>query len=240
METNVVYYEDCITNIPKRLPKESIDLIIADPPFGIKFTGKGSQYNRKGNLVVSGYKEVSAQDYERFSKAWIQAIFPVLKKTGSAYIFSGWTNLKAILQALDEVGFITINHIIWKYQFGVFTKRKFVTSHYHILFVVKDKKKYFFNKIEHYPEDVWEIKREYLPGEKKNSTKLPDKLVEKILLYSSKEGDVILDPFLGNGTTAAACLKLKRRYIGFEINPEAEEIINARIAKACTVQMNDL
>jgi len=70
------------------------------------------------------------------------------------FVFSGWTNLKDILNALDEVGFITINHIIWKYQFGVLTKRKFVTSHYHILFVAKDEEKYKFNKIEHYPEDV--------------------------------------------------------------------------------------
>ncbi|MHA1774225.1 MAG: DNA-methyltransferase [Candidatus Heimdallarchaeota archaeon] len=231
MKTNVIYYEDCIENIPKRIPKESIDLVIADPPFGIKFTGKGAQYNRKDELVVAGYQEVTARDYEAFSKAWIQAIFPVLKTTGSAYIFSGWNNLKAILQAIDDVGFITINHIIWKYQFGVFTKRKYVTSHYHILFVVKNSKKYYFNKIEHYPEDVWEIKREYLPGEKKNSTKLPDKLVEKILLYSSKEGDLVLDPFLGNGTTAAACLKLNRHYIGFEINQHAKEVIDTRLAK---------
>jgi site-specific DNA-methyltransferase (adenine-specific) len=200
MDRNIIFYEDCITSIPKRIEENSIDLIIADPPFGIRFDGKGSQYNRNSDFVVSGYSEVTQANYLDFSKAWIKAIYPVLKETGSAYIFSGWTNLKDILIAIDDAGFKTINHLIWKYQFGVFTKRKYVTSHYHILFIVKNPKKYYFNKIDHYPEDVWEIKREYLPGEKKNSTKLPDELVEKLLLYSSQKNDLVLDPFMGNGT----------------------------------------
>ena len=232
MEFDTIYYEDCIANIPKRIKENSIDLIIADPPFGIKFDGKGKQYNRKSEFVVTGYSEVTQENYLEFSKAWIKAIYPVLKETGSAYIISGWTNLKEILIAVDEAGFITQNHIIWKYQFGVFTKRKFVTSHYHILFLVKNPKKYYFNKIDHYPEDVWEIKREYLPGEKKNSTKLPNELVEKLLNYSSKENDLVLDPFMGNGTTAVACVKLKRNYVGFEINPNAKEIIDFNLSKA--------
>ncbi|HUU77380.1 MAG TPA: site-specific DNA-methyltransferase [candidate division Zixibacteria bacterium] len=229
METNTIYYEDCIENISKRIPNNSVDLIIADPPFGIKFDGKGAQYNRKSEFVVSGYSEISREDYQDFSKAWIKAIYPILKKTGSAYIISGWTNLKAILIAIDDAGFITKNHIIWKYQFGVFTKRKFVTSHYHILFLVKDDKDYYFNKVDHYPEDVWEIKRDYKPGQKKNSTKLPDALIEKLILYSSRPGDIILDPFMGNGTTATVSLRLNRKYLGFEINPEAKEIIEMNI-----------
>ncbi|NHJ03837.1 MAG: site-specific DNA-methyltransferase [Candidatus Heimdallarchaeota archaeon] len=231
METNIIYYEDCIEHISKRIPDNSVDLIIADPPFGIKFDGKGAQYNRKSEFVVSGYSEISREDYQDFSKAWIKAIYPVLKKTGSVYIISGWTNLKDILIAIDEAGFITKNHIIWKYQFGVFTKRKFVTSHYHILFLVKDDKDYYFNKVDHYPEDVWEIKRDYKPGQKKNSTKLPDALIEKLILYSSRPGDIILDPFMGNGTTATVSLRLNRKYLGFEINPQAKEIIEMNITR---------
>jgi site-specific DNA-methyltransferase (adenine-specific) len=89
-----------------------------------------------------------------------------------------------------------INHIIWKYQFGVFTKRKFVTSHYHILFTVKNPKAYLFNKIDHYPEDVWIINRPYATGKEKNSTKLPEPLIQKIILYSSQEQAVVLDQAL--------------------------------------------
>ncbi len=237
MELNNIYYEDCISNISKRIPENSIDLIIADPPFGIKFDGKGAQYNRKSEFVISGYTEITQANYLEFSRSWLKAIFPVLKETGSAYIISGWTNLKDMLIAIDDAGFITQNHIIWKYQFGVFTKRKYVTSHYHILFLVKNKKKYYFNKVDHYPEDVWEIKREYLPGKKKNSTKLPDQLVEKLIQYSSKPGDVVLDPFMGNGTTAVASIKLQRNYLGFEINPLAQEIIDINIANAKALKM---
>ncbi|MHA1462489.1 MAG: DNA-methyltransferase [Candidatus Heimdallarchaeota archaeon] len=237
MELNNIYYEDCISNISKRIPENSIDLIIADPPFGIKFDGKGAQYNRKSEFVISGYTEITQANYLEFSRSWLKAIFPVLKETGSAYIISGWTNLKDMLIAIDDAGFITQNHIIWKYQFGVFTKRKYVTSHYHILFLVKNKKKYYFNKVDHYPEDVWEIKREYLPGKKKNSTKLPDQLVEKLIQYSSKPGDVVLDPFMGNGTTAVASIKLQRNYLGFEINPLAQEIIDINIANAKVLKM---
>ena len=83
-----------------------------------------------------------------------------------------------------------------------------------------------------FPEDVWEIKREYLPGEKKNSTKLPDELVEKLIQYSSKLGDVVMDPFMGNGTTAVASIKLQRNYVGFEVNPNAQEIIDQNILEA--------
>ena len=133
------------------------------------------------------------------------------------YVFSGWTNLKDILNALDKVGFITINHIIWKYQFGVFTKKKYVTSHYHILFVAKDENKYRFNKVEHYPEDVWSIKREYWHGQLKPPTKLPRAIIKKILDFSSKKGDIVFDPFLGSGMTAIVSKMMGRHYLGFEI-----------------------
>ena len=148
-----------------------------------------------------------------------------MKKHGGLWIFSGWTNLKDVLNALDKNGFTIINHIIWKYQFGVFTKRKFVTSHYHIIFAVKDPKRYFFNKIEHYPLDVWDIKRKYLPGVKKNATKLPIDVVMRCIDFGSKPGDLILDPFMGNGTTATACKASFRHYIGFEINSSLKEVI---------------
>ena len=74
--------------------------------------------------------------------------------------FSGWTNLGDILSAVKKSGLVVVNHVIWKYQFGVFTERKFVTSHYHVLFLAKTKN-YYFNKIMHYPLDVWEINRTY-------------------------------------------------------------------------------
>ncbi len=226
-----IYQGDAL-ELMKKIPKDSIDLIVTDPPFAIDFKAKRNNYNRTQERVLEGYNEIPKEEYYRFTLKWMREAHRILKKTGSMYVFSGWTNLKDILNALDEVGFITINHIIWKYQFGVYTRRKFVTSHYHILFVVKDARKYKFNKIERYPEDVWIIKREYWTGKIKTPTKLPLEIVKKIILYSSDEGDIVFDPFLGSGTVAVAAKMLNRHYLGFEIVPDYYKFAKERILTA--------
>lgn len=177
-EINKIYQGDCL-KLMKGIPADTIDHILTDPPFAIEFKAKRDNYHRTAGNVIEGYSEITKEDYLEFSKKWISEAFRILKETGSMFVFSGWTNLKDILIAVDEAGFTTINHLIWKYQFGVFTKKKFVTSHYHILFVVKNPKKYKFNKIDHYPEDVLVINREYWTGKRKTPTKLPVELVKK-------------------------------------------------------------
>lgn len=222
-EVDTIHYEDCVSGM-SILPEESIDVIVADPPFGIDFNGKESIYNRDASLVVEGYQEVEG-DYSDFTHVWVSRLPRILKETGSAWIFSGWTNLSSVLNAVESTDLTLINHIIWKYQFGVFTRRKFVSSHYHLLFLVKNPKKYYFNKIQHYPLDVWDIKRTYRKGELKNGTKLPEDLVMRCIDFTSRPGHVVLDPFMGNATTAVAARGSYRHYIGFEINPEMEPII---------------
>ncbi|MGV9171589.1 MAG: DNA-methyltransferase [Promethearchaeia archaeon] len=224
-----IAYLNCIEGM-KKLPESSIDLIIADPPFGIDFDKIGSQYRRDNNFVVEGYNEIES-DYDQFTLSWIKELPRIMKDTASAYIISGWTNLLDVLEASEKAGLYLINHIIWKYQFGVFTRKKFVTSHYHVLFLVKDEEQYFFNKIIHYPEDVWEIPRKYRPGQKKNSTKLPEKVVTRCIDFSSKPGDLILDPFMGNGTTAVCAKGSYRHFYGFEMNENLKEIIKNNLAK---------
>ena len=150
------------------------------------------------------------------------------------FLVSGWTNLKDIMIAVDDVGFTTINHLIWKYQFGVFTKNKFVTSHYHILFLVKNEKKYKFNKIDHYPEDVLVVKREYWRNKTKTPTKLPMELVKKLILYGSDEKDLVLDHFMGSGTAALASKRLNRSFIGFEIVKNYYDLCNQAFRKGVT------
>jgi site-specific DNA-methyltransferase (adenine-specific) len=217
----------------KTIPNEKIDLVITDPPFAIDFKAKKSNYNRTASRVLSGYNEIKAEDYYDFTNVWMKEVYRILKKSGSMYVFSGWNNLKDILTALDDNNFTTINHIIWKYQFGVVTSKKFVTSHYHCLFVCKDaKKRKFFpysrfkknaktsdGKSLHYQdkEDVWSIKREYWTGDDKTPTKLPAEVIKKILHYSSQKNDLVLDPFLGSGQVAVVSKMLGRKYLGFEI-----------------------
>tara|TARA_B100000586_G_scaffold213925_1_gene160874 strand:- start:718 stop:1473 length:756 start_codon:yes stop_codon:yes gene_type:complete len=229
----------------KAIPDETIDLVVTDPPFAIDFKAKRGNYNRTASRVLEGYKEITKENYYEFTLNWMSQCFRILKEGGSMYVFSGWNNLGDILNAIEEIGFITVNHIIWKYQFGVVTNRKFVTSHYHCLYICKnDKKRKFFpyerfSKEEknnqgrslHYKdkEDVWEIKREYWTGDEKTPTKLPAEIIKKILQYSSEEGDLVFDPFLGSGQTAVVSKLLKRNYMGFEIVKEYFDFISKRL-----------
>ena len=229
------------------LPHNKIDLIITDPPFAINFKAKKANYNRTASRVLKGYNEIKPEDYYDFTFDWMSQARRILKESGSMYVFSGWNNLKDILMALDDTGFTTINHVIWKYQFGVVTKKKFVTSHYHCLYVCKNEKKrkfYPFSRFKktaktkegrslHYKdkEDVWNIKREYWTGDEKTPTKLPAELIEKILQYSSKKGDVVFDPFLGSGQVVVLSKSLGRKYLGFEIVKEYYNFAKKRLDK---------
>lgn len=246
IEINQIYNTNCIEGMTF-IPKNKIDLIITDPPFAINFKAKKANYNRLPSRVMTGYNEIQAKDYYDFTFAWMSQAYRILKDSGSMYVFSGWNNLKDILKAIDDVGFTTVNHIIWKYQFGVVTKKKFVTSHYHCLYVCKDdKKRKFFpyarfdknSKSEngrslHYKdkEDVWDIKREYWTGDEKTPTKLPAELIEKLLHYSSEKKDIVLDPFLGSGQVAVVSKSMNRQFLGFEIVPEYYKFAKKRLDK---------
>jgi site-specific DNA-methyltransferase (adenine-specific) len=246
LEFNQIYNMDCIEGM-KFIPDQTIDLVITDPPFAINFKAKRENYNRTASRVLEGYNEIPKEEYYNFTVKWMTEVYRILKESGSMYVFSGWNNLKDILVALDEIGFITVNHIIWKYQFGVVTKRRFVTSHYHCLYVCKndEKRKFFpyarYGKEESAPkggsmhykdkEDVWIINREYWTGDQKTPTKLPAELIKKILQYSSEEGDIVLDPFLGSGQVAVVSKMMKRQYIGFEIVKEYYEFAKERLEK---------
>jgi len=234
-----IYCGDALSLL-KDIPDETMDLVITDPPFAIDFRAKRSNYHRTQERVLEGYNEIPKEQYYEFTFNWMKEVRRILKETGSMFVFSGWTNLKDILNAIDDVGFVTINHIIWKYQFGVFTRRRFVTSHYHILFVAREENKYKFNKIEHYPEDVWFVKREYWTGKIKTPTKLPLALVKKIILFASDEGDIVFDPFSGSGTVAVAAKMLGRHYLGFEIVPKYCQFAQERLSKVSRELLRDI
>ncbi|MCQ8893413.1 MAG: site-specific DNA-methyltransferase [Methanolinea sp.] len=233
---DTIYQGDALELLP-RLPSGCIDIIVTDPPFAIDFRARRGNYNRTGSRVLEGYREVDAGEYQEFTSRWMSQAFRVLSPRGSIYVFSGWNRLKEVLIGLDQAGFHTINHLIWKFQFGVFTRRRYVTSHYHILYAVKNPRDYTFHKQDHYPEDVWVIPREYWKGRKKTPTKLPCEIVRRILSYSSDPGDIVLDPFLGSGTVALVASEMGRHFIGFEVVPGYFQFALARLAGragACT------
>ncbi|MDI9633856.1 MAG: site-specific DNA-methyltransferase [Methanolinea sp.] len=228
---DTIYLGDALALLPA-LPSGTVDLVVTDPPFAIDFREQRKNYNRTGSHVLPGYREIPADGYQEFTDRWMEQAFRVLSPTGSLYVFSGWNRLKEVLCGLDRAGFHVLNHLIWKFQFGVFTRRKYVTSHYHILFAVKDPSDYTFNKQDHYPEDVWVIPREYWRGKKKTATKLPRALVRKILAYSSNPGDLVLDPFIGSGTVAVVAREMGRHFLGFEISEEYYAFALERLVEA--------
>ena len=131
---------DCIAGM-KSIKDESVDLVITDPPFAIDFKAKRGNYNRKSKNVLEGYIEIKQADYLAFSSDWIDQAHRVLQESGSMFVFSGWNNLKDVLIALDDAGFELVNHIIWKYQFGAVARNRYISSHYHCIYVCKDDKK---------------------------------------------------------------------------------------------------
>lgn len=227
---------DCVEGALEHLADASVDLIITDPPYGIEGDRMHRHYNRDERFVIEGYVEVDRRSYNAFSRAWIAQAERVLRPGGQMYVISGYTNLYDVLDALRATSLREINHIIWKYTFGVYTSRKFVSSHYHILYYAKPGGRRTFNLQARYPldataeeggslnyrdrEDVWIINREYKPGRTKNKNELPKALLQKMIAYSSNEGDLVCDFFLGGGSTAAVAIGMNRRFAGFEISPK--------------------
>jgi site-specific DNA-methyltransferase (adenine-specific) len=230
---NTYVNEDCVAGAKKHLADASVDLIITDPPYGINGDRLHQHYNRNEQFVVDGYVEVPAHKYNQFSHDWIAQAERVLRPGGQIYIVSGYTNLYHVLDALRKTSLREINHIIWKYNFGVFTSTKFVSSHYHILYYAKPGGRRTFNLECRFGtaeggddgspnyrdrEDVWIINREYKPGVVKNKNELPTALLLKMLQYTSNEGDLVCDLFMGGFSTAKVAVALNRRFVGFEIS----------------------
>ncbi|MGI9549236.1 MAG: DNA-methyltransferase [Bdellovibrionales bacterium] len=238
---------DCIEGAKKHIKSNSVDLMICDPPYGIEGHKLDKHYNRKETFVLEGYKEVSQEHYPEFSKKWLLEAERILKPGGSLYVVSGYTNLIHILNALKESSLKEMNHLIWKYNFGVYTKKKFVSSHYHLLFYVKKGKPHTFNTFCRFSdseksdkghslnykdrEDVWVIPKQYKPKQTKNKNELPEDLLKKIILYSSNQGDTVCDFFLGSFATAKTALGLNRKAIGFEVNKKAYDYQIKQIEK---------
>jgi site-specific DNA-methyltransferase (adenine-specific) len=233
MTTYQVYNQSCVEGMREHVANDSIDLIFTDPPYGIKGDELDVHYHRDESKVVPGYVDVPLSEYAQFSLDWIQECERVLRPGGSVYIVSGYTNLHHILNALHATGLEEINHIIAKYSFGVSTKNKFVSSHYHVLFWTKPDRgsqKRTFNSNYKYTDQkdsyhdrlsVQDMPRDYKPGQVKNKNQLSEDFIEKFVMYSSNRGDTVLDCFGGGLTTGRTALRWGRNFVGFELNTHA-------------------
>ncbi len=225
---NKIICGDCI-EVLGRVSEPFADLIFADPPFNI-----GYKYDKY-------YDKVKSKNYIAWTKEWMSACKRVLKPRGSFYIAIGDDYAANVKVIADELGLVMRNWIIWHYTFGQQLKRKFARAHTHILYLVNDGRNFTFNadairvisdRQKVYkdrranpegkmPDDVW---NEYprICGTFEERTgfpcQMPESLLSRIIRVSSNEGDWVLDPFGGSGTTAVAAHKLNRLYTAIEIS----------------------
>ena len=233
MTTYKIYNQDCISGMRDHVEDGSVDLIFTDPPYGIDGDKLDAHYHRDESNVVPGYIEVPLETYDQFSKDWISECARCLRPGGSIYIVSGYTNLHHVLNALHATDLQEVNHIIAKYSFGVSTKKKWVSSHYHVLFWQKPnkgKQTRTFNTNVYYTDQkdsyhdrltVQDMPRAHNPGETKNKNQLNEDFIEKFILYSSNRDEVVMDPFCGGFTTPRTALRYGRNFVGFEMNKNA-------------------
>ena len=218
----------------KKIEPQSIDMIFADPPYFL--SGDGITCN--GGKMVSVNKgkwdeKISIKEKHQFNKKWIRECKKVLKDDGTIWISGTMHNIYSIGMALEEEGFKIINNITWKKLNPPpnISCRAFVHSTETVLWAKKDisKAKHKFNydvmkKLNNNKQmkDVWETSLTK-PSEKKcgkHPTQKPVELLEKIILASTDENDLILDPFNGSGTTGIVANRLNRKYIGIEKEKE--------------------
>jgi len=238
---NKIICGDCIEVLSK-VCEPFADLIFADPPFNIGFEYDSYEDKKK------------KESYIDWTRQWMTACYDVLKPTGSFYIAIGDDYAANVRLIADELGLFMRNWIIWHYTFGQQTKNKFARSHTHIFYFVKNKDAFVFNddKVRmisdrqgvykdkranrdgKMPDDVWDVypricgtfdERTDFPCQ------MPESLLDRIIRVSSKEGNWVLDPFSGSGTTAVMAAKLGRNYTGIELSKEYVRQSRERIRK---------
>ena len=222
-------YGDSLKLLKKIEPK-SVDMIFADPPYFLS----GDGITCSGGKMVSVNKgtwdeKVAISEKHKFNRKWIRLCKEVLKDNGTIWISGTMHNIYSIGMALEEEGFKIINNITWRKLNPPpnISCRAFVHSTETILWAKKalknNKHKFNYEVMRKMNggkqmKDVWETALTK-PSEKKygkHPTQKPMELLEKIILASTDEGDLILDPFNGSGTTGVVAKKLNRKYIGIE------------------------
>jgi site-specific DNA-methyltransferase (adenine-specific) len=231
---------DYIAEMRTHISDGAVDLVLADPPYGIRDDGLDVHYNRNERFAVEGYVEVNPADYPAFTRAWIAEAARCLHPGGAMMVVSSWSHNGIVLQAFSEAGLTEGNHLLWRYSFGVYTTRKIVTPHYHIPYWVKphlskatfDPQARFLDPADFYHDrqDDLDVPRKNKLGQAKNKNQLPEALLERLLVYTTRPGDVVLDPFMGGCTTARVAVRMGCTALGFEMNPKAFDRFASGIA----------
>ncbi|HWW48030.1 MAG TPA: site-specific DNA-methyltransferase [Xanthobacteraceae bacterium] len=247
-ETQIVV-GDCVAGMSK-LPAASVDLVFADPPYNLQLRGDLRRPDDSQVDAVDDHwdKFDSFAAYDDFTRAWLLAVRRVLKPTGTLWVIGSYHNIFRVGAIMQDLGFWVLNDIVWRKSNPMpnFRGRRFTNAHETMIWAARNEnaKGYTFNyeALKAANDDVqarsdWLIPlctgEERLKGEdgkKIHPTQKPESLLARVLLSSSKPGDLVLDPFNGTGTTGAVAKRLRRRYIGFERERVYAEAAERRIA----------
>lgn len=202
IELNKIYNEDCLEGM-KRIPDNIVDLVVTDPPYCIGTTSNGQKGSWTDNNLI-----------RPFFDAYFQELKRVCKEKCELYINTDWRTYPFLYPIMQKY-FNVKNLIVWDYEW-IKAGSHYRFSHEFIIYAIQGDVKRKFSASE---RDVWRIRPiNFTSKEKLHNAQKPLELVQKMIVNSSNENDVILDTFMGSGTTAVACIETNRNYIGFEID----------------------
>ncbi len=239
---------DCLSAMA-RLSAGSVDLVFADPPYNLQLAG---ELHRPDNSRVDGVdaawdKFAGFAEYDRFTRDWLEACRRVLKPTGALWVIGSYHNIFRIGATLQDLGFWILNDVIWRKSNPMpnFRGRRFTNAHETLLWCAHSREaRYTFNyeAMKALNEDL-QMRSDWLiplcigperlrddDGRKAHPTQKPEALLHRILLATTRPGEIVLDPFFGTGTTGAVARRLGRRFIGIEQDPGYVARARRRIA----------
>jgi len=253
VQVNIIYNKDCL-EVLKNIPDESIDLVVTDPPYKIVAGGVSIErredepsgcLNRRYKVISDGTKcsnkwlkknpnnipcavkagKMFIHNDIKFSE-WLPEIYRVLKKRTHAYIMINARNLKELQVEAEKVGFVFQNLLVWdKMTSG--TPNKFYMQKLEFILLLSKRPARYINDM-----GMGNLFRIPNPKNKQHPTQKPIELFDIFIRNSSNEGDIVLDPFMGVGTTAMSCVRNNRKYIGCEIDEDYYKICQENIKKA--------
>lgn len=214
-------YGDSV-DIIKKIPDNSIDLVVTDPPY--KVISGGKPYKKEqpsGILSKNDGKIFKYNDIE--PESWIPEIYRVLKDKSQCYIMVNALNIEKYLTICRKTGFNLHNILVWMKN-NCTPNRWYMKNCEYVLFLRKGNAK-AINNIS--SKTVHQFNN--LLGNKRHPTEKPVELMEMYIINSSNEGDIVFDPFMGSGSVGIAALKNNRRFIGIEIDKEYFSISRKRV-----------
>lgn len=229
LKLDQIYLMDCL-DLMHSIKDNSIDLIFADPPYNLSksnFIVKSPISGGKDITTNKGYWDnVGNEAHEEFSHQWIDEAYRILKDGGSIWVAGTYHNIYTIGHIITQTGFEILNEILWHKTDATpnFSRTRFVADHENFIWARKGKKHIFNYSLMttlnngKQMRSLWS-RGKTAGGKRIHPTQKPLWLVERVILSTSKEGDIVMDPFMGSGTTAVAAQKLNRHFVGSELDP---------------------